>query len=237
MNKVIFDTETTGVKTATDRIVEISLIKTDKNLNIIDELNFRLNPTIPIPVGASDVHGITDEMVYDCPTFVDVSAEIFEFIQNCDLVGFNSDRFDIPLLITEFKRAGFHLDLDGIQTMDVYKLEVKGIKNTLSDVYKRHTGRELDGAHGAKADTMATLEILKSQLSKMNLKIEEVEDYLLDGQPRLDLGGKLKFIDGLICWNFGKHFEKPITSDKGYVDWVLGADFPEDLKSILRRHT
>ena len=236
MNKVIFDTETTGVNTSKDRIVEISLIKIDKNLNIIDELEFRLNPTIPIPVGASDVHGITDEMVCDCPTFSDVASEIFEFILNCDLVGFNSDRFDIPLLCNEFKRVGFYLNLGNVQTVDVYKLEIKGTKNTLSDVYRRHTGKELQGAHGAKADTMATLEILKSQLRKMDLKIEEVEDYLLDGQPRLDLGGKLKFINGVICWNFGKHFENPITYDGGYVDWVLGADFPDDLKDILRRY-
>ena len=237
-NKIVLDFETTGVSTQTDRIVEISLVKTDSNLNVIDKFHSLINPTISIPQGASDVHGIKDSDVKSAPTFGQLADKIFQFISGCDIAGYNSNRFDIPLLSQEFSRCGITLDLSNINIVDSYQIEIKSVPNSLSDVYKRHTGKELIGAHGAESDTLATLEILKSQIKKYGLPqdFKQLEDKMLDGNPRLDLGGKLKYVDGVITWAFGKYVNKPITIDKSYINWILGADFPQDLKQILKKY-
>lgn len=237
-NRVIFDTETTGTDVNSDRIVEISLIKTDTNFNIIKKFHSYVNPGMSIPKGASDVHGITDEMVQDAPYFYQIANEIHEFVSNCDLGGYNSNRFDIPLLSQELSRCGINLDVRNIDIVDVYKIESKYAPNTLSEVYKRHTGKELEGAHGAESDTLATIEVLKHQIEKYGVpnNFKEIEDIFLEGKPRLDLGGRLKYIDGVICWGFGKHFDKPLTTDRSYINWCLGQDFPEDFKTIIRKY-
>lgn len=235
---MFFDLETTGVDVNTDRIVEIALVKVDHNLEWLDTYHKKINPIIPIPKGASDVHGITDEMVKDEARFSQIASEVYEFLEDCDLAGYNSNRFDIPLLVNEFKRADIEFDVSDKSIVDIYQVEVKFRPNTLSAVYERHTGRELDGAHGALTDTEATIQIFKSQMLKYELprEFDEIEDTMLGGEKRLDLGGKLKYVDGIVTWAFGKHVDKPVYFDPSYTKWVIGADFPEDLKTILKQY-
>lgn len=238
-DKVFFDLETTGVDVTNDRIVEISLVKVDSDLKVIDHFTSLINPTIPIPQGASDVHGITDEQIESAPTFKKAGKMLFEFVDGCDLAGYNSNRFDIPLLVNEFARAGITLDVSDVNVIDVYQIETKFRPNTLEAVYKRHTGKDLGGAHSADVDTMATLEIFKSQLNKFNLplKFNEIENMMLEGNKRLDLGGKLKYVDNKITWGFGKHVNETVSkAHSNYINWILGADFPSDLKIILKQY-
>lgn len=237
-NKVFFDLETTGVDILNDRIVEISLIKVDSDLNQIDSYTSLINPLMPIPQGASDVHGVTDEQVESAPTFENISAHLIEFLDDCDLAGYNSNRFDIPLLVNEFKRVGYVYDVSKVNVVDIYQIETKYRPNTLGAVYKRHTGKELSGAHGAEVDTMATLAIFKSQIQEYELPkdFSTLEDIMLNGEKRLDLGGKLKYVNGVVTWAFGKHINEPVANQPNYVNWVLGADFPEDLKTILKQY-
>src|SRR5690606_16718120 len=140
---------------------------------------------------------ITEEKIRSAPMFKDIAQPIYEFIQDCDIAGFNSNRFDIPLLIEEFKRNGVEFDISNVNLIDVYQLEVKNNPNTLSGVYKRYFDKELDGAHGAEADVLATIDILKAQIDNYNLPSspKELEDIQLEGKKRLDLGGKLTYIN------------------------------------------
>lgn len=234
-DKIAFDLETTGVDTKKDRIVEICVHKKVKG--VTETFHTLINPEMEIPVGASDVHGITNEMVKDSPTFKDVSKKVFEMMDGCDIVGYNSDRFDIPLIMNEFKRCGITLNVDDVCLIDVYKIEAKNVSNKLGDAYFRHIGKVLEGAHSAKDDTLATVEILNSQIKKFDLpsNFEELESYILDGQPRLDMEGKLKYIDGEICWTFGKNFNKPVSSDLSYLKWFMTNDIADDLRSILEK--
>ena len=142
-NKIFFDTETTGVDAFNDRIVEIAIVKTDDDLNVIDEFYSLINPTIPIPLEATEVHNISDEDVKTAPTFEEIANEIYEFIKDCDVAGYNSNRFDIPLLSSEFNRVGIEWDLTDRNIIDVYRIETKFHTNKLSDVYKRYTGSPL----------------------------------------------------------------------------------------------
>ena len=237
-NKIFFDTETTGVDPINDRIVEIAIIKTDENLNIIDEFYTLINPTIPIPLEASEVHNIYDEDVKTAPIFKDVASDIYSFIEDCDVAGYNSNRFDIPLLTTEFNRVGISWDLSDKNIIDVYKIETKFHTNKLSDVYKRYTGKELNDSHTALADTLATLEILKHQIKNFNLNnnFTDIEDVLNDGKKRLDIGGKLTYINDEICWNIGKYKGSPLSVDKSYIQWFLKNDIPADFKNILLKY-
>ena len=237
-NKIFFDTETTGVDPFNDRIVEIAIVKTDNNLNVIDEFYSLINPTIPIPLEATEVHNISNEDVKTAPTFKEIANEIYEFIKDCDVAGYNSNRFDIPLLSTEFNRVGIEWDLTDRNIIDVYRIETKFHTNKLSDVYKRYTGEELNDSHTALADTLATLTILKHQLKNFNLgnSFEEIEDTLNDGKKRLDIGGKLTYINDEICWNIGKYKGSPLTIDKSYIQWFLKNDIPSDFKKILLKH-
>ena len=237
-NKIFFDTETTGVDAFNDRIVEIAIIKTDENLNVIDEFYTLINPTIPIPLEASEVHNIYDDDVKTAPIFKEVANDIYSFIENCDVAGYNSNRFDIPLLTTEFNRVGISWDLSDKNIIDVYKIETKFHTNKLSDVYKRYTGKELSDSHTALADTLATLEILKHQIKNFNLNnnFTDIEDVLNDGKKRLDIGGKLTYINDEVCWNIGKYKGSPLTIDKSYIQWFLKNDIPTDFKNILLKY-
>lgn len=233
---VFFDTETTGTEITTARIVEIACYKIDAD-GKQTEKSIRLNPTIPIPKEASDIHGITDEMVKGCPRFIEISKSLLDFLADSDLAGYNSNRFDIPLLIEEFARCGIEFPNEDITALDVLQYERFLKPNTLSEVYKRYTGKELEGAHGALADVKATFEVLMHQTDG-NDEITPTEiDLICQGdKKRFDFGGKAYIDkDNIVRWAFGKNIDKPVLEDKGYLDWVMKNEFPTELKRKLNK--
>lgn len=234
-NKVFFDLETTGVSTSKDRIVEICIVKTDSNLNIIDKFYSLVKPLIPISVEASEVHGITMEKLRDSPVFTEIASDVLAFIEGSDIAGYNSNNFDIPMLMEELKRAELTLSIENVSLADIFQIERKNNPSTLSNVYKRYYGTEFDGAHGAEADVLATIAILRAQTSRYGLSkdFSVLESEMLEGKPRLDLGGKLTYINGQICWAIGKNKDLPVSTDKPYAQWFLKNDVPQDFKDIL----
>lgn len=230
------DLETTGVDILKDRIVQIAVIKINVD-GTTDEKQMLINPSISIPLGASEVHGITDEMVVDSPKFSQIAVSLNLFLDGCDLGGYNSNYFDVPLLIEEFKRCGIDFSLENRNFVDVFNIERQLNKRNLSSVYKRYTGKDLDGAHDAMIDVRATIEILEKQIEINNLEIDsEKLDLLSQGDvKRVDLAGKLCEIDGEICWAFGKHYQKPIKNDISYVNWFLTQQVPSETEKIIRK--
>lgn len=238
---IYFDTETTGVDTETARIVELACIKYNPD-GTKEEKTVRFNPTVPISKEATDVHGITDEMVKDCPTFKQCSKGIWNWFSYCDLAGFNTDTFDIPLLNAEFERAG----LEGINwnpnLLDVLKLYRLLYPNNLSSVYKRLTGKELEGAHGALADITATKEVLDLLLPKLKEITEgpvetvaEIDAFMQGDKKRFDLAGKMYIdSDGVVKWNFSKNKDKAVLSDLGFVNWFNQQGFPQESKNKIK---
>ena len=218
---VFFDLETTGPNITKDRIVQISCIKGDVRKTTY------INPEIPISPEATEVHGITNKMVVGAPTFRQIAMGILDFIGDSDLGGYNSNRFDIPILIEEFGRVGVNFSMEGRRSIDVFVNECERNPRTLSAVYERVTGKSLDEAHDAEADVMATIEIFKDQIKTMDDAFAQPED-------RVDCAGKLKRIDGAICRNLGKWTGKPIPPDMAYLNWVLKGDFSKEVKDTLR---
>lgn len=233
---IYFDVESTGVSTSTDRIVELACIKYNPD-GTKEEKTILVNPEIPIPLEASSVHGITDEMVKDKPTFKQYSQAIRDWFYGCDLAGFNSDNFDIPLLSAEFERAG----LGGIDwepnLLDIFKLYRHLYPNTLSDVYKRLTGKELEDAHSALADITATKEIAEILLKDLQVSSTKEVDELLQGEnKRFDLAGKLYIDqDSVVRYSFGKDKGKSVKDNTGFAKWMLGQDFPQETKNKLKQ--
>lgn len=238
---IFFDIESTGVEIDKDRIVELACIKYNPD-GTQEEKTIRVNPEIPIPLGASEVHGITDEMVKDLPVFKQYASAIRKWFDGCDLAGFNSNNYDVPLLSAEFERSG----LEGINwepnLYDVMLLYRKLFPNTLSDVYKRLTGKELEGAHGAVVDILGTKEIadilLPMLIEQSETPIETVKDideYLQGENKRFDLAGKLyKDEVGVVRYNFGKDKDKAVADNPGFGRWMLGQSFPQETKNKLK---
>ena len=237
---IFFDLETTGVDTSRDRIVEISLVKIMPDGEEIIRTK-RINPTIPIPKEASDIHHITDEDVKDCPTFRQIAKSLKAYIEGCDFGGFNSNRFDLPLLVEEFMRAGVDVDFRNRRYVDVQNIFHKKEERTLSAAYKFYCHKELgDAAHGAEADTMATYEVLKAQLDKYP-DLENNIDFLANYSSR----GKTADFAGRIAYNdkdeevfaFGKYrgqsVEKVFEADPSYYDWIMKGDFPQYTKKVV----
>jgi DNA polymerase-3 subunit epsilon len=218
---VFFDLETTGLDVSTARIVEIACIKIDLEGNQIEKHSL-INPTIAIPKEASDIHGITDDKVQGKPKFIELSKSLYNFFKDCDVAGFNSDNFDIPILVEEFSRCNIVFGDWEMNTVDVYRIEKLLRPSKLSDVYKRYTGKTLEDAHSAIADVSATLEILFHQYDgKEEITPEEMENFYRL-KKRYDLSNKMYLNDNdKVCWNFGKNINKPIEDDMNYVDWVL----------------
>lgn len=215
------DVETTGLSITKDRIVQIACIKGKTEKVIL------LNPGIPISPEATEVHGITDDMVKNCPTFNQISKSLLDFLQGEDLAGYNSNRFDIPILVEEFGRCGINFSLEGRKLVDVFANECKRNPRSLEAVYERVTGKKMDGAHDALVDVKATVVVFEDQIKTMEDPYEQDPDVV-------DCAGKLKMIDGQICWNFGKWEGKPITTDLGYCSWVLRGDFSKQVKDAIR---
>ena len=237
---VFFDLETTGVNIGTDRIVEISILKVFPNGNK-ESKTWLVNPEIEIPQNSIDIHGITNEQVVTEPTFKELAPKVNELIAGCDLAGFNSNRFDIPLLAEELMRAGIDFDMNNRKAIDVQVIFHKKEQRTLSAGYQFYCGKELEGAHGAEADTNATYEILLAQLEKyedIGNTVDALSEFSTHGK-RADFAG---FIlcndDDQEVFSFGKYknrtVEEVFKENPGYHNWIQNADFPLFTKKVLR---
>ena len=234
---VFFDLETTGVQITRDRIVEISILKISPD-GERETKTRRINPEMPIPAEASAVHGITDADVADCPTFAQVARSLYTWLEGCDIAGFNSNRFDVPMLVEEFLRAGVAVDFDDRHFVDVQTIFHKMERRTLEAAYKFYCDKTLENAHSAEADTLATFEVLEAQLDRYpeDLKndIPALAEFSTHGR-RVDFAGSLAYNDkDEIVINFGKYKGVPVTEvfrkDSGYYNWVMGAQFPLETK-------
>ncbi|TAH42987.1 MAG: 3'-5' exonuclease [Bacteroidetes bacterium] len=236
---VFLDLETTGVNIGTDRIVEIALLKLHPD-GSKEEICMRLNPTIPIPVESSLIHGIYDEDVKDAPEFASVAKDIHSFILNADLAGYNSNKFDIPLLIEEFTRVEIVLDITNVKLIDVQNIFHKLEQRTLSAAYKFYCSKSLENAHSAAADTTATYEVLLAQVEKYDV-LENDVDFLSKFSSinkNVDLAGRIVFNDkGEEVFNFGKHKGRPVRDifklESSYYDWMMKGDFATNTKNVI----
>jgi len=234
-----FDLETTGVNVSLDRIVEISILKIFPNGNK-ESKTWLVNPGVPIPLEASNIHGITNDIVKNEPLFKMIASDIKSMINNCDLAGFNSNKFDIPLLAEELLRSEIDFSLDNVSTIDVQNIFHKMEQRTLSAAYQFYCGKSLDNAHSSKADTLATFEVLESQIEKYD-DLENNVSFLSDFSKRgknVDLAGFIKYNeDNIPCFSFGKHKGKTVDyvleNESGYFGWLLNADFPMYTKKVL----
>jgi DNA polymerase III subunit epsilon len=252
-NPLIFlDLETTGINVASDRIVEIALLKIHPD-GKEDEKQLRINPEMPIPENASRIHGIYDKDVKDCPTFREVAKTLAHFVEGCDLAGFNSNRFDIPLLAEEFLRAGVDVDLKRRKFIDVQAIFHKMEKRTLGAAYKLYCNKNLEDAHSAMVDTKATYEVFKAQLDcykeaeyednmgRKSVPIVNDVDKLSEFSSydrNVDFMGRIVFDDdGVEIFNFGKNkgmpVEKVLKEQPGYYGWIMNGDFPLYTKKVL----
>ena len=237
---VFFDLETTGINIVKDRIVEISFVKVHPNGK--EECKTRrINPEMPIPPESTAIHGITDEDVKDCPTFKEIAKSLAAQIEGCDLAGYNSNRFDIPLLAEEFLRAGVDIDLNKRKFIDVQTIFHKMEPRTLSAAYKFYCDKSLENAHTAEADTMATYEILKAQLDRYPDDLQNDMEFLSKYSSftnNVDFAGRMVYNeDGKEVINFGKYkgklVEEVLKNDPGYYSWIMNGDFPLNTKKVL----
>ena len=232
------DLETTGVNLATDRIIEIAIVKVlpDGKRSIKRKL---INPQIPIPKQSSDLHGINDEMIKDAPTFKEVSQELKQMLDGCDIAGYNSNRFDIPMLVEEFLRADVDFDMRGRRLVDVQNIFHRMEQRTLSAAYKFYCNKILDGAHSAEIDASATHEILIAQLERypdLGTSIESVLK-LIGEEPIVDFARRFIMENGIEVFNFGKYKGRAVAEvlrlEPQYYDWMMKGDFPQYTKQKL----
>ena len=232
------DLETTGINLATDRIIEIAIVKvlSDGKRSVKRKL---INPQIPIPKQSSDLHGITNEMVKDAPTFKEVAQELKQMLDGCDIAGYNSNRFDIPMLVEEFLRAEVDFDMKGRRLLDVQNIFHKMEQRTLSAAYKFYCNKVLDGAHSAEIDATATHEILIAQLERypdLGTSIDSVLK-LIGEEPIVDFARRFIMENGVEIFNFGKYKGRAVAEvlrvEPQYYDWMMKGDFPQYTKQKL----
>lgn len=241
---VFIDLETTGVNLSTDRIVEIAMVKVLQDGTKLVKQKI-INPQMPISKSSSEIHGITDEKVKDAPTFKEVANELKQFIENADLSGYNSNRFDIPLLMEEFLRAGIAIDITNRKMVDVQHIFHMMEKRTLGAAYKFYCEKELDGAHSAETDATATWEILEAQLARYTNLGNTLESILqFTGEEKfVDFARRFIMENDVEVFNFGKHKGRPVCevlkAEPQYYDWMMKGDFPlhtkQKLTEILNR--
>ena len=233
------DLETTGVNLSSDRIVEIAIIKVlpDAERQVKRKL---INPEMPIPKQTTDIHGITDEMVKDAPTFKQAGNEIKQFLENCDLGGYNSNRFDIPMLMEEFLRAGMDVDLSNRRMIDVQHIFYTMEPRTLTAAYKFYCQKELVNAHSAENDVQATIDVLLSQIDRYKNLGNSIDSILeVIGEEKIvDYARRFSFDEkGREVFNFGKFKGRPVAdvlkSEPQYYDWMMKGDFPLHTKKKL----
>lgn len=236
---IVFDLETTGIDIAKDRIVEISLIKIKPNGE--EEVKTRrINPTIPIPPQVTAIHGITNEDVKDCPTFKEIAKNLASYIEGCDFAGYNSTRFDIPMLAEEFLRADVEVDFRNRRLIDVQNIFHRMEQRTLVAAYKFYCQKNLENAHSAEADTRATYEVLQAQLDRYEDLTNDM-DYLSEFSSKTknaDYAGRIVFNEkGEEVFNFGKHKGRPVAevllAEPSYYSWMMNGDFALDTKRVL----
>ena len=236
---IFFDLETTGVDTANDRIVEISMIKVMPDGERISKTR-RINPTIPIPAQATEIHGISDDDVKDCPTFAQVARSMEQFVDGCDFGGFNSNRFDIPVLVEEFLRAGVDVDFKRRKTVDVQNIFHKKEQRTLVAAYKFYCDKDLTDAHSAEADTLATYEVLLAQLERYDDLPKDIEGLaeFSTHNKTADYSGRILIDkDGEEVFGFGKYrgesVAKVFEREPSYYNWMMNGDFPLYTKKVI----
>lgn len=239
---VFFDLETTGTNINSDRIVEICYLKVYPNGNE-ESKTMRINPEMHIPEASSAIHGIYDADVADCPTFKDVAKSIANDLEGCDLAGFNSNRFDIPLLAEEFLRVGVDIDMMKRKFIDVQVIFHKLEQRTLSAAYKFYCDKNLEDAHTAEADTRATYEVLKAQLDRYPEVLENDMKFLADYSSynkNVDFAGRIVYNEqGVEVFNFGKYkgmsVAEILKKDIGYFGWLMQGDFTLNTKNVLTK--
>ncbi len=232
------DLETTGINLSSDRIIEIAIVKVmpDQSRQTKRKL---LNPEMPIPEASSDVHGITDEMVKDAPSFKQVAHELKQMLDGCDLAGYNSNRFDIPLLMEEFLRAQVEFDMKNRKLLDVQNIFHKMEPRTLSAAYRFYCNKNLEGAHSAEVDATATWEILEAQLEKYPELGQSVESILkvLGEDQVVDFARRFVMDNGVEVFNFGKYKGRPVAdvlkAEPQYYDWMMKGEFHQHTKQKL----
>ena len=249
---VFFDLETTGLNISTDRIVEISYFKLYPD-HSSESMTFRVKPVcldmtgkkvqMHIPKEASDVHGIYDEDLRDCPTFEQIAPEIAGVMEDADLAGYNSLHFDLPLLAEEFLRAGLNVDLKSKKMIDAFSVFTRFEPRNLSAAYKFYCGKQLENAHSALADTVATYEVLAEQTERYKElpdTVDALADYLQGDHRTADFAGRIGYdAQGKEIFNFGKYkgmrVEDVFRRDKGYYQWLYSSDFPQYTKHVFTR--
>lgn len=239
---VFFDLETTGLNITEARIVELSFLKVFPD-GKEEVKSRRVNPEIPIPAEATAIHGITDEDVKDSPTFKQIAKSLAAQIEGCDLAGFNSNRFDVPVLAEEFLRAGVDFDMSKHKFIDVQIIYHKKEPRTLAAAYKFYCDKELLEAHSAEADTRATYEVLKSQLERYPDLVNDVDELSREFgsfKDNVDFAGRIVMNDeGVEVFNFGKHKGKPVADvlkrEPSYYSWMMDGSFPRNTKQVLTK--
>ena len=238
---VCFDIESTGISPRKDRIIELAAIKVMPDGTEIEKC-WLLNPTIHIPEETTAIHGITDEIVKDCPTFAEKADEIFEFFRDATLSGFNCDRFDVLCLEEEFARCGMNFGASQRKHVDVQRIYHRMFPRDLSSAVREYLGRNHDGAHGAEADTRATLEVLKAQMTRHAAELPrtdaELDEYLVPHDPlNADRNGTLRWKNGELCVNFGKKKGEPLKklllNEPNFLKWMLKGDFDTEVRMIV----
>ncbi|PWJ53230.1 DNA polymerase-3 subunit epsilon [Dyadobacter jejuensis] len=247
----IFDLETTGVNIVRDRIVEISVVKALTN-GKTEIKTRRINPEMPIPLESSLIHGIYDEDVKDAPTFKSIAKNLASFLEGCDMGGFNSNRFDIPLLVEEFLRVGVDFDMKNRKAIDAQRIFHMMEPRNLGAAYQFYCGKKLENAHSAEADTIATFEVLQGQINKYEgVKVVDADGnesepiqndmgvlHALTASNQIDFAGRMVFNQkGEEVFNFGKHKDKLVVEvlqkEPSFYDWMMKAEFPLDTKRRL----
>lgn len=236
---VFFDLETTGVDPAKDRIVEISLVKVHPNGDEETKTR-RINPGMPIPPASTAIHGITDEDVKDEPKFEQIAKSLAGFLEGCDLAGYNSNKFDVPVLAEEFLRAGLDIDLKKKRFVDVQNIFHKKEQRTLVAAYKFYCDKDLTNAHSAEADTIATYEVLKAQLDRyddLENDVEFLAEYT-EHNSCADYAGRILFDNnGVEIFGFGKHKGRSVAQvfreEPSYYSWMMNGDFPMYTKKVI----
>ncbi|MBW8683685.1 3'-5' exonuclease [Chitinophaga rhizophila] len=234
----VIDLETTGTNVATDRIIEIAIIKVFPDKTVQSKVK-RIHPGMPIPAASTAIHGITDEDVKDCPTFKQCANELRQYMDNCDLAGYNSNRFDIPLLVEEFLRTGLDFDVKDRKFIDVQKIFHLMEKRTLSAAYKFYCDKDLENAHSAEADALATYEILEAQLNRyeqLQAEVAPLADFTKEDEY-VDFARRMVMQNGVEMFNFGKYKGRAVREvlkiEPQYYDWMMKADFPLNTKQKL----
>lgn len=239
---VFFDLETTGIDISRDRIVEISMVKVlpsgDKDIK-----TRRINPQMHIPAESTAIHGITDEDVKDCHTFKQIARSLAQFIEGCDLAGYNSNRFDVPMLVEEFLRVEVDVDLSTRKFVDVQTIFHKMEQRTLTAAYKFYCGKDIENAHSAEADTLSTYEVLLGQLEKYGSELENDVNFLADFSRMnrtVDFAGRVVLdSEDVPVFSFGKHKGRSVAevfaTEPSYYDWIMKGEFTLNTKNVVTK--